>query len=223
MDIVQAIDHWLATGADYQNGVTLYVKHGKSTFLKEFFATRNTEYAAEKLAAELTKLRDSIQPEIPAPKIGVLPQATTTELPKEVVETKKKLNALLPKIAAYHNDLYHAKSDEERFKIAQQLIALSRDRRHLWNELDRWQVSGELPRVIPSERNLPKLEQIAASVSPRELVQRLMNLPPQITKARQAAERADTDEKKEKYLAKLARLEQEHQLLKAMKDAQPSS
>lgn len=221
MEIVPQIDRWLATGCDYDEGATLYARFGSSGFLKNYFvSTGLREVAGVKLKTELMALRAAQAPDQRPPKENSPPSAQ--DLPEQVNELNRQLKSLLAKIAARHGDLVNATTDGQRFEIAQELVDMSKRRKEIWYALDHWKATGQVPGRPSWERNMPKLKEVVSQLSPKEVVSRLLNIRSQITKAKQAAEKhSEDDNKREKYLAKLARLQQELELLQHIRDAQP--
>lgn len=227
MEIIQRIDHWLATGGNYDAGVTLYVNHGPSTFLKEYFAGTRSKFAADKLKAELKQLRETLGAVTPPPSRAlpgiVINNDQGKTDPPAVAACKQRIKDLLPIISTLHGDLYHAKDDATRFALATQLVQKSQQRAELWRMIDRYNESGVLPTTIMADRNTAKLEQIIEAASPQEIARRIQNIPPQITKARQAMEKATDDDKRLKYQHKMETLIKELELLKKQRDELPIS
>lgn len=221
MEIVPQIDRWLATGCDYDEGATLYARFGSSAFLKNYFVSTSLREVAEvKLKAELLALRAAQAPDQAPPKMQAAP--VKLELPEQITQLNQQLKSLLAKIAARHGDLVNAPTDAARFEIAKELVEMSKRRKELWHAIDTWKATGQVPGRPSWERNMPKLKEVVAQLSPKEVVARLLNIRSQITKAKQAAEKhSDDDFKREKYLAKLSRLQQELNLLQHIRDAQP--
>ncbi len=55
------INEWLTGNRDYNEGVALFQKYGKNPKLKQFFLTKDNDYAQEKLAYELEKIIDGVE------------------------------------------------------------------------------------------------------------------------------------------------------------------
>lgn len=226
MEIIQLIDRWLATGTDYDAGVQLYLQHGPSNFLKEMFATSRSSFATEKLKAELLKLRDKLGASTPLPKANTeaphAPAPKSAE-PEAVQKCRQRLKDLLPIISTLHNDMYHAKSKEQREKLAEQLVQKSQQRAELWHMLDKWEKTGIEPGIPTAERMIASREQVIKAASPYEIAQRILTVRSQISKAKASMEAAETDEKREKYLVKWQALTAELDLLIKAKNELPQS
>lgn len=227
MEIIQHIDRWLATGAEYEAGLQIYLKHGPSTFLKEYFATSRSTFVVGKLKKELLKLRDELGAATPPPRENIeappaAPTAAKAE-PAAVTQCKQRLKDLLPIISTMHNDLWHAKTDDQREKLAAQLVAKSQQRAELWHMLDKWEKTGIEPGIPTAERLMASRAQIIAAASPYEIAQRILTVRSQISKAHKSMEEATTDEKRGKYLVKWQALKAELDLLLKMKDELPKS
>ncbi|MBA4304610.1 MAG: hypothetical protein C0424_10335 [Sphingobacteriaceae bacterium] len=225
MEIIQDIDRWLATGCNYEAGLQLYLKHGTTTFLKEYFATSRSSFAANKLKTELLKLRDAAGAVTPAPRENLLapPAKEKATEPEAVQRCRQRIKDLLPIISTMHNDLWHAKTDEERERLAAQLVEKSQQRAELWRMLDNYEKTGVLPGVPNAERLQASRVQLIEAASPYEIAQRILTVRSQISKAKDRMEQADTDEKREKYLIKYQALTAELEALKKKRDELPKS
>jgi hypothetical protein len=55
------INNWLTGNREYNEGVALFQKYGKNPKLKQFFLTKDNDYAQEKLAYELEKIIEGLE------------------------------------------------------------------------------------------------------------------------------------------------------------------
>lgn len=143
--MLDAINTWLNSGCNYQEGVGLYDQYGDNNFLKLIFKNGETPVNRQKLNEQLAALRDAAprpQPvaspsDTPAPIIKTVPQPVT-----QPVEKPAELPALLQvthqrdqnyaEIRALHPYLKIKQEGDELRQIALRIVRLGKKNAELW-------------------------------------------------------------------------------------------
>lgn len=161
------IEKWLFGNRDYQQGVALYDKYGRSFTLKKKFRRKENDMFREKLAYELAQLAgyDNVPNKKKPQASGDQPESTQQEVSKtttrhltawkdlplevkELILSRDKLMEKRKKIHAGYHDIpptNHKPNKEKRVELRQQLIDLSKDIRAIVVAIRHYDEHQKLP------------------------------------------------------------------------------
>jgi hypothetical protein len=108
---MQQIKEWISNAQDFEQGVSLYDKHGSDNAIKSLLKLGKNSFTEKKLLQAMEALSPS-EPE---------PQQTkqTKQLPDKVRDWMKKREV-------YHNNLFHTPSLSDRKKLCFAILAIGR-------------------------------------------------------------------------------------------------
>ncbi len=183
---------WLKGNRNYAEGVKLYEKHGKSSVLKNLFALGETRFNKGRLAEELTKLsafekKEVVAHQRPAEekplgdfKVHSVPTMKKIErgsLPDHLQKKDIKKGELVRKRGFLHAQLGKALNDDDRLKIADEIILIDEEIRGIWKELDGF---------VPGQKDTSGM----LAPAPVDIIKRRNSLRSQISKQKKNTRRA---------------------------------
>lgn len=160
---MQDINAWLQSDQDYNTGLALYAKYGKSDFLKKLFADGPTPFNNQKLEAELQKLaptlpateQSSIEPEDIHSKPGNISALTVTDpnLSRDsIAENQVRYLAIKDDIGLRYRQmennmlaLDYVNDEDILCQTAKQVLKLHRKIRDNWMLIDHFDEHGYFP------------------------------------------------------------------------------
>jgi len=160
---MQDINAWLQSDQDYNTGLALYAKYGKSDFLKKLFADGPTPFNNQKLEAELQKLAPT-QPAIGQPPVeskNILPETEDTLTsnindsrlsPDSIAENQVRYLSIKEDIGLRYRQmennmlaLDYVNDEDILCQTAKQVLKLHRKIRDNWMLIDHFDEHGYFP------------------------------------------------------------------------------
>lgn len=143
----EAINNWLNSDRDYQQGVLLYGKYGKNASLCALFQSGNNSYTRGKLIAEMQELIESMPAKKKLDKnVSPIPQTIDkTNWPDIVKQWHNEYVMCLKEMAELHSRLYRANSDKSRFNLALAIDDLDIKADVLLTDINYYRDNGVVP------------------------------------------------------------------------------
>lgn len=160
---MQDINAWLQSDQDYNTGLALYAKYGKSDFLKKLFADGPTPFNNQKLEAELQKLaptqpaieQSAIEPEDILSETENIPALTINDSkfsPNSIAENQVRYLAIKDDIGLRYRQmennmlaLDYVNDEDILCQTAKQVLKLHRKIRDNWMLIDHFDEHGFFP------------------------------------------------------------------------------
>jgi hypothetical protein len=184
---IAEIQQWLSSSTDFKKGVALYKAHGNNQALINMFdRLGHTPFTERKLIDALTPLagEETTKPQA----VKVIKKKPAEKLPKDLESIRKSTLDKYKDMAALHQQLCDAQTDEDRKSIADQIISLDAQVAQGFEMVDHYQDTGE--RLVINEKRVKRGKDVN-SMSNAELAQSLKNIPTYLTKLRRRIEKGD--------------------------------
>lgn len=171
------IDSWLNRDGDYEEGLSLYLRLGKSQFLKDLLAAGETAFNRSKLRKELLALSVSLPPDFQEEKSisKVITDEEYSRMPQEGIELQSKWKKSYAEMNALRHTLLNPMTESKRHSLAIRILELDVEIRKAWSKIDYWRKYGELPKEIEDPDHLMQMPLI-------DLIRRKQNLATYISK-----------------------------------------